>query len=87
MDDYYDTEDYFANGGESGISGGGMLDGLLSILTTGGNVFAQVKAANALNNPTRSQNIDGQFVGQPGEISPLILLIGAGLLLFVFMKD
>lgn len=62
-----------------------------NLLNAGANAYSTVKTADALNHQQVSNNGDvytnGQFNNAAGGISPTVLLIGAGVLLFMFFKD
>jgi hypothetical protein len=64
------------------------VTGLLGGIT---NAYSTVQQANAINHPQTAPNgmqyVNGQFSAGAGSMSPLILLAGAGLVLFLFLKD
>ena len=79
-----------------GYSGGGSsapnwLDSIGSILGSGANAYATIKGANASAHqqvaPNGLQYVNGQFSAGTQGISNTMLLVGAGLLLFMFLKD
>jgi hypothetical protein len=65
-------------------------DILNSVVTNTANAYGTVKAADALNHPQVAADgsvyTQGQLMTPALTISPLILLAGAGVLLFMFMQ-
>lgn len=72
--------------------GSNWLDSVTGLLGSVSNAYATVKKADALNHFQTSPNgidyINGQFSDGNGgfTISPAVLLIGGGVLLFLFLK-
>ena len=66
------------------------LDWLGNILNSGADAYVKVKGANALDDGNHNGTIPlDNFGGGAGGggINPAILLLGAGLVMFMFLKD
>lgn len=64
------------------------VDSVTGLLGSAVNAYATVNTINHNQTaPNGLQYVNGQFTTANGSISPLILLAGAGLVLFLFLKD
>jgi hypothetical protein len=64
------------------------VDSVTGLLGGAVNAYATVNAINHNQTaPNGLQYVNGQFTTASGSISPLILIAGAGLVLFLFLKD
>lgn len=79
--------------GESSLNYGnsnGWLDSVTGLLGATANAYSTVKAADALKQTQVAPNgllyTNGQFTPQNVAISPMVLLLGAAVLLFVFVN-